>query len=252
MKLIWISDPHFEFLMTSQVRQFLSTLPEQGDTLLFTGDITNVRNIREQWTQIAELNMTTYFVLGNHDYYGGSIDYVQKTIQELTKQFPNLHWIHGKTIKLNNDIWLVGADGWGDGRAGNGAKSFIRLNDSNLHHAELRGLSSEELFKKLGELGDISTKILKKEFTKIFKSDNSPKTILLATHVPPFVESALYENKPSEPEFSPHFVNFGLGQFLLKQANLHPDINFRVLLWSYSSRSRVFGRFQSSRLYGWC
>jgi hypothetical protein len=47
--------------------------------------------------------------------------------------------------------------------------------------------------------------------------------------VPPFVEAALYENKPSEPSYAPHFVNVAMGHAILDLANRYPERYFIVL-----------------------
>jgi Icc protein len=225
MKLVWISDPHLEFLDSSRVDQFLSTLPAQGDALLITGDISNATKGSFHWDRLIELGMPTYFVLGNHDYYMGNIATVRSQTLDRTTFHPNVHWVSGNAFKLSLDTWLCGADGWGDGRAGAGVNSSIRLNDSN-YIADLQGLASSDLFAKLNALGDESCQLLQFSLAQAFS--HSPKTILVATHVPPFVEASLYENKPSDRGFAPHFVNQGLGAVLYEAASDHPAIDFRV------------------------
>jgi hypothetical protein len=169
--------------------------------------------------------MPVYFVLGNHDYYSGSIAQVRVETQDRTEQTPWLHWLSGKAIRLIRDTWLIGSDGWGDGRAGSGAASTVRLNDSS-YIAELRGFDGPELFTLLNELGDESCRLLQQALAHAL--EHTPATILIATHVPPFHEASLYRGMPSGPGFAPHFVNLGMGRLLRKVARQHPQITFRV------------------------
>jgi Icc protein len=53
--------------------------------------------------------------------------------------------------------------------------------------------------------------------------------LIIATHVPPFLEASLYQGKPSEPAFAPHFVNLALGQVLLELACQNPEKEITVL-----------------------
>jgi len=46
--------------------------------------------------------------------------------------------------------------------------------------------------------------------------------LIIATHVPPFLEAALYQGKPSEPAFAPHFVNLAMGNAILELARQNP------------------------------
>jgi hypothetical protein len=116
-------------------------------------------------------------------------------------------------------------DGWGDGRAGLAKESTVRLNDSNLI-TDLRGLDTETLFTRLSQLGDESCQLLTQALQEPLA--RMPKTILVATHVPPFPEAALYATRPTQPDYAPHFVNLGLGTTLMEVAKTHPSIDFRV------------------------
>ena len=44
------------------------------------------------------LRRPIYFVLGNHDYYFGSIDKVRKAVKQLCQERPNLHYLPGEHL----------------------------------------------------------------------------------------------------------------------------------------------------------
>jgi len=57
------------------------------------------------------------FILGNHDYYQGSVVKVRQKIAELSQENPLLHWLPKiGLVYLSKDTILVGEDCWADGR----------------------------------------------------------------------------------------------------------------------------------------
>jgi predicted MPP superfamily phosphohydrolase len=228
MKLLWLSDIHLEFLTPGLARAFVAEIAtEKPDAVLVTGDISNARGLEYHLCMLAEsLPCPVYFELGNHDYYLGSFEQVDALVQKACAQHSNLiHLGHGEIVRLSNESVLVGHRGWADGRAGSGSRSTIRLTDHHLI-ADLSQLDSQELFARLNQLGDESARYISSIGTEALKT---AQTLVIATHVPPFVEAARYENKPSEPNYAPHFVNVAMGHAILELAHRNPDRNFVVL-----------------------
>jgi len=228
MKLIWISDPHLEFLSFAQAEAFLhSVAGHQPDALLITGDISTASSMRRHLTDLViSFSCPIYITLGNHDFYGGSFEEVDGIVREFCSTYPRLtHLGHGEIITLNPETTLIGHRGWADGKAGMGSRSPVRLNDQRVIK-DLTNLDTEELFKRLGDLGDQSADYIRAVAPKAL---SQAKNLIVATHVPPFPEAALYRNKPSGAEYAPHFVNVALGEALLEIAATHPDARIRVL-----------------------
>src|SRR5205814_6880233 len=95
-----------------------------------------------------------YFVLGNHDFYRGSIGQVRARVAELARASPWLRWLpEAGVVPLTERACLVGHDGWGDGRLGNPVGSQVMLNDFLLIQ-EFAGLTRPELLARLNALGD--------------------------------------------------------------------------------------------------
>ncbi len=64
-------------------------------------------------------NGPIYFVLGNHDFYRGSIAGMRASIEELHDRGSHLHYLSRTgVIGLTKTTGLIEADGWGDGRYG--------------------------------------------------------------------------------------------------------------------------------------
>jgi hypothetical protein len=55
------------------------------------------------------------------------------------------------------------------------------------------------------------------------------KSIVVLTHVPPFVEACTYKGRPSDKEFLPYFSSKMMGDTLLRAAKSFPDVHFTVL-----------------------
>jgi hypothetical protein len=83
-----------------------------------------------------------------------------------------------------------------------------------------------ELFAILNALGEQSA-----EYIKVTAAEalSACQRLIIATHVPPFLEAALYQGKPSEPAFAPHFVNLAMGNAILELARQNPKKKITVL-----------------------
>ena len=227
MKLIWITDAHFEFVSPEAVNSFLGKVARlQPDAVLFTGDISVASRIEYHLAAIAtSINCQIYFVLGNHDFYGGSFDSIKAAVSKTCGAFPNLnHLGHGEIVSLDSETVLIGHGGWADGRAGNGLRSNVRMNDF-IHINDLR-LERHPLYEALERLGRESADYIREVARK---ASATAKNVIVATHVPPFAEASLFQNKPSLPDYAPHFVNLSMGMALLDVADAHPQSTFTVL-----------------------
>jgi hypothetical protein len=79
-----------------------------------------------------------YFVLGNHDFYHGSIAAVRQAVARQSAASRWLHWLPiSGVVPLTATTALVGHDSWADGRLGDFLGSEVLLNDYVLI-AELR------------------------------------------------------------------------------------------------------------------
>jgi len=128
MKAIWLTDVHLEFLDERAVSAFLRELSRwKADAVLISGDISQAPTVSEYLSKMAKfLEFLIYFVLGNHDFYHGSIPAVKDTIRTLSKDSPLLHWLTDRgPVCLGPTTCLVGHDGWGDARPGDYHSSIL-------------------------------------------------------------------------------------------------------------------------------
>ena len=82
---LWATDIHLDHLTDEAVVQFAQSGRAAGAAGLFvTGDISNAQAIVKHLAMLESgLSVPIYFVLGNHDYYGGRIENVRKQMKVL-------------------------------------------------------------------------------------------------------------------------------------------------------------------------
>lgn len=241
-RLAWVTDPHLNFLTVGQFATFARRVLEcRADALLLGGDIAEAPTVAGSLDTVQEvLNrlaperagtpdgpaMPVYFVLGNHDYYGGSIAGVRTQMAELCRRETRLTYLTtSEVVSLTPETALIGHDGWGDGGAGNAQRSTVALNDFTLIR-ELKGLRREARLAKLHALGEEAAGHLRRVLPKALKSH--PQALLL-THVAPFAESAWHRGRPSEPDWQPFFVCAAAGRALREIMDDHPHRQLTVL-----------------------
>ena len=79
LNLLWMTDLHLEFIKDSQVRKFFTKVAShEPDVVLVGGDTGQARSFERYLTAMASaMECPIYFVLGNHDFYKGSISDVR-------------------------------------------------------------------------------------------------------------------------------------------------------------------------------
>jgi Icc protein len=227
MKIIWLTDIHLNFVEQAQV----SLLCAQVNTLhpqivLIGGDIAESPSICEYIEDLSQqLHCPVYFVLGNHDFYLGSIEAVRREVGALAEQMPDLHYLtQSGVVKLTDNCGLVGHDGWSDGRNGDYEGSSVMLNDY-VSIDELAGLTKAERLTKLNDLGDEAAQYLRKTLTSALADFDQ---VLMLLHVPPFLQAGWHEGNWSDDEYAPHFTCKAVGDMLLEVMSKHPSKNLSV------------------------
>jgi Icc protein len=228
MKLAWATDIHLDFLDAAGIEAFLGRLESsRADAFLIGGDIAKAGSVeRHLRTLESRLLRPVYFVLGNHDFYVGSIPRVRKAMRKLTKQSRLLRWLPAAgVIPLGPQTALVGHDGWGDARLGNPDTTPVRLNDFVMIE-ELSGVSRELRRERLRDLGDEAARHVREVLPQALAA--RPKVLFL-THVPPFRESCWHEGVISDDDWLPYFTCKAVGDALLEVMQAHPQHELTVL-----------------------
>jgi Icc-related predicted phosphoesterase len=228
MRIAWMTDLHLNFVDRSSIKTFCQQiLAASPDVVLLAGDIGEAPSVVGYLKDVEEsLQMPLYFVLGNHDFYHGSIAAVRREVAQLSARSRFLRWLsNAGVVRLSSETGLIGHDSWADGRFGNGPRSNMMLNDYLLI-GDFIGLSVTERFRKLALLGDQAAAYFAKTLPVAFEKFQS---VILLTHVPPFRESCWHEGQISDDDALPHFACKSVGDVLRKIMIERPDRNLTVL-----------------------
>src|ERR1700687_1709725 len=86
LRLGWLTDIHLNFVPSPKRAEFYAQVRQENlDALLLGGDIGDAHSVTKLLAEVANgLQIPIYFVLGNHDFYGGSIRSVREAVARET------------------------------------------------------------------------------------------------------------------------------------------------------------------------
>jgi len=227
--ILWLSDLHLDMADTKKKQSLLKTVTENSyDAIVCSGDISSAPSLIGHLRELAEAcaPRPLYFVLGNHDFYQSSMAAVDKEVARLCRSVTNLHHLGGnEIIPLSRSTALIGHRGWADARAGYGRRTVI---DSRDHHyiRDFQHLGREAIFTKMESLGKESAGIFRKTLPHALSAYGH---VVIATHIPPFPETAHFNAKPCGLTHLPHYVNFSAGIAMVGISQKFPKKNVTVL-----------------------
>ncbi|QBR82887.1 metallophosphoesterase [Legionella israelensis] len=232
MKLTWVTDIHLNFLTDNARKAFYkSIVSTQSDAVLISGDIAEAPGVNDYLIEMEKsIKKPIYFVLGNHDYYHGEISEVRKKVTSLCKLNENLFWLPAYSPQqLNDEVILLGQDGWADGRLGDYTHSRLEMNDSrlieNLSHKRKQG--KVQLLKKMQQLADADALQLKDELKKALRQQ--PAKIIILTHIPPFKEASHPRYLIKKEHWWPFYCSKIMGETIDQIAMKHSSVEYLVL-----------------------
>jgi predicted MPP superfamily phosphohydrolase len=226
--LAWMTDVHLNFLEPEEREAFLRDVAARPcDAVLVTGDLAEAPSLEAHLAAMERaLARPIYFVLGNHDFYRGSIRDVRARMRALGAGSRYVRYLpDAGVVELGADTALIGVDGWGDGRLGNAARSPVLLNDF-VHIKELAFLPTDERLARLAALGDEARDQLRALLPAALARH---KRVVLATHVPPFREACWHEGRISDDDWLPYFTCAAVGEYLREAMAARPDRAVLVL-----------------------
>ncbi|MCU0960518.1 MAG: metallophosphoesterase [Pirellulaceae bacterium] len=227
-RLAWCTDIHLNFAQADTLAGFLQRLrATDPDIVLVGGDIAEATDV-VHFLQLLDdfLQRPIYFVLGNHDFYFGSIAGVRHDVRTLCDLHPHLHYLTDEgVVRLTDRHALVGHDGWADARIGNYERSMIMMNDYKLIE-ELAGVTKQERWPLLQALGDEAAQAVRRVLPAALEQFEE---VYLLTHVPPLREACWHNGRISDDEWAPHFTCLAVGQAVLEIMADYPHRELTVL-----------------------
>jgi predicted MPP superfamily phosphohydrolase len=228
IRLAWLSDIHLDHADQEAVTRLAKDIQDTcADAVLLGGDIATATALVSDLVGFhRDVGMPIYLVLGNHDFYGGSIAKVRSEISTLCRRNPGIVWLsESEPIALTARTWLIGHDGWGDGGYGAADTSEVVLNDF-LYIDELRLSHRSERLAAIAGLGTEAAAHLRRVAGVV---PPGASDLLVLTHVPPFAEAAWHDGQPSGPDWLPFFACKATGEVILEVASSRPACTVTVL-----------------------
>jgi 3',5'-cyclic AMP phosphodiesterase CpdA len=243
---LWATDVHLDHLpLRDAPFEFGRALSREQPSalgLIVTGDIAEAPSIERTLEDlVAGFGRPVYFVLGNHDYYGGSFDAVDGAVAATCRSTEGLHWLHTEVIPLVDRAALIGINGWYDARYGDRNSDLILTDFTRIHELfAAQEDSHEQLLRVCAERADLHARQLEQRLEDFVERER-PEHVVLATHMPPFRDAAWHEGRPSDDRWAPFFSSKALGDVLLASAERHAAVHFTVLC----GHTHGGGRFQA-------
>lgn len=234
MRLAHLTDPHLDHCDEWLRLALAEKCAAASDAMVITGDITSGTRLELLAELATDYARPIYFVLGNHDFWGGSFASVAAEVRRWCLRKDNLIWLDDSgPIRLSPTTQLCGVSGWYDAQFGDTKATGFIMNDwikiDDLRPHYYQGTLPE----KCRELGlDSSLKA-----TAVLQSTDADR-VFFATHVPPFVESAWHNGQPSEPPYLPWYTNKAMGLALNRFAKSRPGVKLTTLCGHVHSASR--------------
>jgi Icc protein len=227
-RVAWLTDLHLNFVAPREVDRFLMRVEaERPDWVLIGGDIGEAHDVARYLRRIkSRVSCQIAFVLGNHDFYRGSIARVRAEMAELCRETPRLVYLSdADVVELDANLGLVGHDGWADARVGDYERSDVMLNDYLLIE-ELAFASKRDRRVLLEQLGDEAAAHIRRVLPMALERYEQ---VMLLTHVPPLREACWHQGAISDDEWSPHFTCLAVGNAILEIMRQWPSRQLTVL-----------------------
>jgi predicted phosphohydrolase len=227
-RIIWLTDVHFNFVDVDRVDALLDKInSQQPGGVLVGGDIAESQDVADWLMRMDErLTSPLFFVLGNHDYYHGSIAGVRQAVRQLCSNRPKLTYLTGAGVcPIGRQTALIGHDGWSDAREGDFENSTVVLNDYLLIE-ELRGISRQQRRERLMQLGDEAAEHIQ---LRLQESLAQFPNVILLTHVPPMRQACWYAGRTADDNWAPHFTGAAVGNVIMAMMPDFPDRKLTVL-----------------------
>ncbi len=235
-RLAWLTDIHLDHLKPRpQVRQaFAEMVAEDSDCCVITGDISTYNDAFLLSRFADHYQKPIYFVLGNHDFWGGNFLSTYTQIREMCSVQTNLHWLtDSDPIDIADGVQLCGVDGWYDARFG----SWRDSNFTMLDWRAIRDFYFGNMVDIVAKSRAVADRLAFLGLQQLRKT--TAPHVIFATHVPPYELAAFHEGQPSSRISLPWYTSKVTGE--------------RLDAWVQENRSRklttLCGHTHSSAAY---
>lgn len=239
-RFAWCTDIHLDFIDTNKTIAFINALRTQNiDGVLLTGDI-SIANLLPQHLGMIEagLEVPIYFVLGNHDYFGSSIEDVRKEMKDLSNMSTHLKYLATTPyVALSSTTAVVGHDGWydalyGDWKSGRFVmQDFLQIKDFVENGGGQGRFKNgfEDMNAIVTKAQELAMQGVQHVHDGIKAAVRYHKNIIVMTHFPPFEESHIHNGRVGAAYAQPWYTSKLMGDMLRQAATAFPAVRFTVL-----------------------
>jgi len=228
-KYLWYTDLHLNRLLPWTIYNFIQNILKEDPIGLFlTGDISNGTFTCFHLKLLARfIKCPIYFILGNHDYYLCDIATQHSNIREMCRKYPNLIWLtDADIISLNDDVALIGVEGWYDGKRGN--SKYLKYAPDWFMIKDFRQLPTmKERIEAFRTLAEQNSTLLESKLEKALSLKY--KSIYILTHFPPWKEATRFKGSILEKYYLPYNTNLGLGKVIEKVMSQNREKDILVM-----------------------
>jgi predicted phosphohydrolase len=234
MKLAWCTDTHFDIYDESlnvPLRMGAALREAGNDGIVISGDISQSHLLKEHLSALTTGfgSNNVYYVLGNHDVWGSDSGEFRKNI--IPNGYPGRYLSEQDPIKLTSDTYITGFDGWYDARYGDYTRTQFLMNDwyriGEICGDFIAGNGSRESVIPICRR--IADKLASSVPGRIAKIAKTAKRVIIATHIPPFVQNSNHRGNPSDAGSLPWYSSKASGDMLLDVFRKYPSIEFTVV-----------------------
>lgn len=250
MSTYWATDLHTEDASADEVARFKSLLQKlEVKRLILTGDIAPSRVLPRFLRELCEsvAGLSILYVLGNHDYYGSGKSLSETTSDMQICQPPGALFLPRGGVQADElDIHFVGVSGWASGEGGE--VSSVETDDFQMIH-EFAGMPSKRAcLDRMHSLAQQSAMMVGIELRNALRTRH--KTVVLATHVPPYPEAMWHEGAHSDPDMLPFFCNRSAGRIIDRALPHFAAANKRlIVLCGHTHHAGVYHRSPQCTVY---
>lgn len=242
--LAWATDIHLDFIDSRDQKalvQFGESLVESNPSaILLTGDISVAKSLTFHLSALERIvERPVYFVLGNHDFYHGSVAEIRKNMKELTNMSQYLRYLPTTPyVSLSPKTALIGHDGWYDAGYGDVKKTNFVMRDwtaisefvmgGAMSAGALYGNESPNYGRVIVEARKLAHEATLHVMNGIKAAAKYHNVMIIATHFPPFQEAHIHEGRIGDAGARPWYTSKMMGDMLRQAAISFPKVRFEV------------------------
>ncbi len=229
----WCTDIHLDHLSDQGVINFAKQMVVSNpDGIIVTGDISIAPKLVLHLSLFESVvQRPVYFVLGNHDYYNGSIEEVRKSMKDVTNMSQYLRYLpQSPYAVLSQTTALVGHDGWYDAGNGNWKTSTFGMSDwSLIKEIAIPSYGGRDKSAIVETVQKLAHEGVMHVHNGIKSAVRYHKNVIVATHVPPYPNTHIYKGQVGDANAQPWFTSKMMGDMLLDASVAFPKVMFTVL-----------------------